>query len=105
MRPKITSGGLTSFPSVRRSFMVRLMQLLGRRGVLGIVLFVAVAVAGILGSRLFKKTGAAGGGPCPSDPRLGVGCYEERYCSIVAGEDVAAAFADLKARYGADPEL
>src|SRR2546421_191406 len=105
MRPKITSGGLTSFPSVRRSFMVRLMQLLGRRGVLGIVLFVAVAVAGILGSRLFTTTGAAARAPCPSDPRLALGCYEQRYRSIVAGQDVAAAFADLKARYGADPEL
>src|SRR5256884_523531 len=105
MRPKITSGGLTSFPSVRRSFMVRLMQLLGRRGVLGIVLFVAVAVAGSLRSRLCTTTGAAARAPCPNDPRLALGCYEQRYRSIVAGQDVAAAFADLKARYGADPEL
>src|SRR5436190_6010666 len=102
MRPKITSGGLTSFPSVRRPFMVRLMQLLGRRGVLGIVLFVAVAVAGILGSRLFTTAGAAARAPCPSDPRVALGCYEQRYRSIVAGQGVAAAFAALKTGYGAD---
>src|SRR5207248_5555085 len=105
MRPKITSGGLTSFPSVRRPFMVRLMQLLGRRGVLGIVLFVAVAVAGILGSRLFTTAGAAARAPCPSDARVALGCYEQRYRSIVAGQGVAAAFAALKAGYGADPEM
>src|SRR5438094_7202257 len=105
MRPKITSGGLTSFPSVRRPFMVRLMQLLGRRGVLSIVLFVAVAVAGILGSRLFTTTGAAARAPCPSDPSLALGCYEQRYRLIVAGQGVAAAFAALKTAYGADPAL
>src|SRR5204863_270311 len=105
MRPKITSGGLTSFPSVRRPFMVRLMQLLGRRGVLGIVLFVAVAVAGITGSRLFTTTGAAARAPCPSDPRLALGCYEQRYRSIVAGQGVAAECAALKTGYGADPEM
>src|SRR6266513_2726428 len=105
MRPKITSGGLTSFPSVRRSFMVRLMHLLGRRGVLGIVLFVAVAAAGIRGSRLFTTTDAAARAPCPSDPRLALGCYEQRYRSIVAGQGVAAAFAALKTGYSADPEM
>ena len=81
------------------------MQLLGRRGVLGIVLFVAVAVAGILGSRLFTTTGAAARAPCPSDPSLALGCYEQRYRSIVAGQGVAAAFAALKTGYGADPEM
>jgi len=81
------------------------MQLLGRRGVLGIVLFVAVAVAGILGSRLFTTAGAAARAPCPSDPRVALGCYEQRYRSIVAGQGVAAAFAALKTGYGADPEM
>src|SRR5438874_12400729 len=96
MRPKITSGGLTSFPSVRRPFMVRLMQLLGRRGVLSIVLFIAVAVAGILGSRLFTRTGAAARAPWPSEPSLSLRCYEQRHRSIVAAPGVAAASAALQ---------
>src|SRR6266513_4796088 len=105
MRPKITSGGLTSFPSVRRPFMVRLMQLLGRRGVLGIIAVLAVAIAGIRGARVFTTAGAAARAPCPSDPRVALGCYEQRYRSIVAGQGVAAAFATLKTGYGADPEM
>src|SRR5437764_15438145 len=103
MRPKITSGGLTSFPSVRRPFMVRLMQLLGRRGVLSIVLCVALAVAGILGSRLFTTTGAAARAPCPSNPSLALGCYVHRYRFIVGGQGLAATFAALNTAYCADP--
>src|SRR5438094_8120347 len=105
MRPKITSGGLTSFPAGRRPVMGGPLRLLGRGGVLRIVLFGAVAVAGILGSRLFTTTGAAARAPCPSDPSLALGCYEQRYRSIVAGQGVAAAFAALKTAYGADPAL
>src|SRR6266550_3438808 len=42
---------------------------------------------------------------CPTDPQVALGCYERRYRSIVAGQGVAEAFADLKAGYGADPEM
>src|SRR5207245_4939276 len=65
----------------------------------------AVAAAGILGSRVFTAARAPAAAPCSNDPRLALGCYEQRYRSIVAGQGVAQAFADLKARYGADPEL
>src|SRR5439155_17313174 len=40
-----------------------------------------------------------------NDPRVALGCYEQRYRSMVAGQGVAEAFADLKASYGADPEM
>src|SRR2546430_7878647 len=105
MRRKITSGWLTSFPSVRRPFMVRHMKLLRRRGILGIVLLVAVAAAGVLGSHGFTSTREPLGARCPRDPRVALGCYERRYRSLVAGQGVAEAFADLKAGYGADPEM
>src|SRR5437867_7350715 len=105
MRRKITSGWLTSFPSVRRPFMVRLMKLLGRRGALGIVLLVAVAAAGVLGSHGFTRTREPLRARCPQDPRVALGCHEQRYRSMVAEQGVAEAFADLKAGYAADPEM
>src|SRR5881296_2029384 len=45
------------------------------------------------------------GARCPQDPRVALPCYEQRYRSIVAEQGVAEAFADLKAGYGADPEM
>ena len=80
------------------------MKLTGRTGFIAIGVL-AAAVAGILGSRAFTTAGAAARAPCPSDARVALGCYEQRYRSIVAGQGVAAAFAALKAGYGADPEM
>src|SRR6184192_1924922 len=84
--------------------MVRRMKLTGRSGFIAIAVL-AIAVAGIRGSRVFTTTGAAARARCPSDPRVALGCYEQRYRSIVAGQGVAAAFAALKTGYGADPEM
>jgi len=81
------------------------MKLTGRTGIMAIVLFVAVAAAVILGSHAFTASRAPAGIRCPTDPRVALGCYEQRYRSIVAGQGVAEAFADLKAGYGADPEM
>src|SRR5438128_10462965 len=105
MRRKITSGWLTGVRSVRRPFMVRHMNLLGRRGILGIVLLVAVAAAGVLGSHGFTRTREPLGARCPRDPRVALACHEQRYRSMVAERGVAEAFADLKAGYAADPEM
>src|SRR2546430_10176504 len=84
--------------------MVRRMKLTGRRGFMAIAVL-AVAMVGIRGARVFTTAGAAARALCPSDPRVALGCYEQRYRSIVAGQGVAAAFAALKAGYGADPEM
>src|SRR2546429_4255918 len=84
--------------------MVRRMKLTGRTGFIAIAVL-AVGLGGIRGARVFTSAGAAARAPCPSDPRVALGCYEQRYRSIVAGQGVAEAFADLKAGYGADPEM
>ena len=80
------------------------MKLTGRTGVvtLGVV---AAAAAGVLGFRVLTKPSAPTGAECPRDPGGALGCYERRYRSLVGGQGVAGAFVDLKARYGADPEL
>ena len=73
---------------------------------LAIGLLVAVAaVVGLRGSHVFTTSSAPAGLRCPKDPRVALGCYEQHYRSIVAGQGVAAAFADLKAGYAADAEL
>src|SRR2546430_11281200 len=84
--------------------MVRRMKLTGRTGFIAIGVL-AAAIAGIRGARVFTTTGAAARARCPSDPRVALGCYEQRYRSIVAGQGVAAAFTALKTGYGADPEM
>ena len=84
--------------------MVRRMKLTDRTGIIGIAVLAAVA-AGILGSRVFTTSRAPAAIRCPSDPHVALGCYEQGYRSIVAGQGVAEAFAELKAGYGADPEM
>src|SRR2546430_7893297 len=56
MGRKIAGSRFASFPSVRRLFMVRHMKLRGRKGILGIVLLVLVAAAGLVGSQDRKST-------------------------------------------------
>ena len=72
---------------------------------MAIGVLVAIAAAGILGSHEFMTSRAPARPRCPNDPRVALGCYEQRYRSMVAGQGVAEAFADLKASYGADPEM
>src|SRR5437879_9619080 len=84
--------------------MVRRMKLTGRTGLWAIGLLAAVAAAGVFGSHGFTPTRKPVAARCPSDPRVALPCYEERYRSIVAAQGVAEAFADLKAGYGTDPE-
>ena len=82
------------------------MKLTGRTGIIAIgVLAVAVAGVSILGSRVFNPSRAPSSTRCSNDPTLALGCYEQRYRSIVARQGVVEAFAALKAGYGADPEL
>src|SRR5213080_4273325 len=85
--------------------MVRRMKLTGRTGLMAIGVLVAIAAAGILVSHEFMTSRAPARPRCPNDPRVALGCYEQRYRSMVAGQGVAEAFADLKASYGADPEM
>src|ERR1051325_7538668 len=84
--------------------MVRRMRLTGRTGFLTLGA-VAAAAAGVLGSRVLTKPSAPTRAECSRDPGGALGCYEQRYRTIVAGQGVAAACADLKARFCADPEL
>jgi len=72
---------------------------------MAIGVLVAVAAAGILGSRVFTTWRAPANAPCPNDARIALECYGQRYRSLVAGQGVAEAFADLKAGYGSDPEM
>ena len=81
------------------------MKLTGRTGLMAIGLLVLVAAAGVLGFHVFTPTREPVGSRCPRDPRVALPCYEQRYRSIVAEQGVAEAFADLKAGYGADPEV
>jgi len=82
------------------------MKLPGRTGLWAIGLLVVVAAAGVLGSHVFTTTREpVGGARCPRDPHVALPCYEQRYRSIVAEQGVAEAFADLKAGYGADPDV
>src|SRR5438093_1248467 len=85
--------------------MVRRMKLTGRTGALAICVLVVVAAAGLLGAHVFRTSKAPAGLRCPQDPGVALGCYEQHYRSIVDRQGVAAAFADLKARYAADAEM
>ena len=81
------------------------MKWTGRTGIVAVGVLVAVVAAGVLGAHRFTRSSAPAVAGCSSDPRLALGCYEQRYRAIVARRGVAQAFIDLKARYGADPEL
>lgn len=78
---------------------------LGRGTVIGTGLVIAGLAAGLLGSRVFRRSRALARASCPKDPRVALGCYEQQYRAIVAAQGVAAAFADLKTAYPTDPEL
>lgn len=81
------------------------MKWTGRARILALgVVAVAAAGVSILGSHVFTTASAPAAARCSNDPRLALGCYEQRYRAIVAGRGVAEAFAELKAGYGADPE-
>jgi len=80
------------------------MRVTSRTTILAVAV-VAVAAGGVLGSRVFTRSSTPLAARCPNDARVALGCYEERYRAIVAGQGVAAAFADLKAGYGTDPEM
>ena len=80
------------------------MKWTGRTGIVAIVVLAAVAAGGVLGAHRFS-TSSAPAARCAGDPRLALECYAQRYRGIVAAQGVVAAFADLKARHGADPEL
>src|SRR5437870_1633782 len=111
MGRKIAGRLCTSFPSARRLFMVRHMKLLGRKGILGIVLLVAVAGAGLVGSHMLvasRKPPAATALPapaCPKDHELALGCYQQYYGAIVAQQGVGEAFAALKGQYARDADV
>jgi len=84
------------------------MKLLGRRGILGIVLLVAVAAAGLVGSHVLvtsRKPTTSPAPACPKDHERALGCYEQYYGSIVAREGVPEAFAALKAQYARDAQV
>ena len=78
------------------------MRPFGRKATLAIAPVVAVAAVGVLGFYLLSRSRRPPVPACPSQPDLALGCYEERYRSIVARKGVAEAFADLKANYPTD---
>jgi len=78
------------------------MKPLGRKATFAIVPVVTVAVAGLLGFYVFSPSRRPTVLACPRQPGLALGCYEERYRSIVTQKGVAEAFADLKAMYPTD---
>src|SRR3989454_10233312 len=108
MGRKIPGWRFASFPSVRRLFMVRHMKLRGRKGILGIVLLVLVATAGLVGSHMLvtsRKPTVSAAPACPTDHERALACYEQYYSSIVAREGVPEAFAALKEQYGRDADV
>ena len=82
--------------------MVRHMKPLGRKATFAIVPVVTVAVVGLLGFYVLSPSRRPTVLDCPRQPGLALGCYEERYRSIVTQKGVAEAFADLKAMYPTD---
>jgi len=62
------------------------MKLTGRTGFIAIGVL-AVAAAGILGSRVFTAARAPAAAPCSNDPRLALGCYGDfaRVFALCAG--------------------
>src|SRR5205809_8008979 len=108
MGRKIPSWRFASFPSVRRLFMVRHMKPRGRKGILGIVLLVLVAAAGLVGSHMLvtsRKPTVSAAPACPKDHERALACYEQYYGSIVAQQGVPEAFAALKEQYGRDADV
>ena len=89
--------------------MVRRMRLGRRTGAVAICLLVVVVGAGLLGPRIFRTSSAPASAPaalhCPQDPGLALECYDQHYSSLVDRRGVAAAFADLQARYPTDPAM
>src|SRR2546426_11133 len=108
MGRKIPGWRFASFRSVRRLFMVRHMKLRRWKGILGIVLLVLVAAAGLVGSHMLvtsrKPTGSAAPA-CPKDHERALACYEQYYGSIGAQQGGPEAFAALRAQYGRDPDV
>src|SRR5207244_5148076 len=85
--------------------MVRHMKLRGRKSILGIVLLVLVAAAGLVGSHMLvtsRKPTVSAAPACPKDHERALACYEQYYGSIVAQQGVPEAFAALKEQYGRD---
>jgi len=88
--------------------MVRHMKLRGRKGILGIVLLVLVAAAGLVGSHMLvtsRKPIVSAAPACPKDHERALACYEHYYSSIVAQQGVPEAFAALKQQYGRDADV
>ena len=88
--------------------MVRHMKLRGRKGILGIVLLVLVAAAGLVGSHMLvtsRKPTVSAAPACPTDHERALACYEQYYGSIVAQQGVPEAFAALKQQYGRDADV
>ncbi len=84
------------------------MKLRRWKGILGIVLLVLVAAAGLVGSHMLvtsRKPTVSAAPACPKDQERALACYEQYYGSIVAGEGVPEAFAALKQQYGRDPDV
>jgi len=82
------------------------MKLLGRKGILGIVLLVAVAAAGLVGSHVLVTSRKPTAPPaCPKNHDLALGCYQEYYGSLVDRQGVAEAFTALKEQYTHDADV
>ncbi len=84
------------------------MKLLERKGILGIVLLVLVAAAGLVGSHMLvtsRKPTVSAAPACPKDRERALACYEQYYGSIVAEQGVPEAFAALKQQYGRDADV
>src|SRR2546430_1185987 len=85
--------------------MVRHMKLRWRKSILGIVLLVLVAAAGLVGSHMLvasRKPTVSAAPACPKDHKRALACYEQYFGSIVAQQGVPEAFAALKEQYGRD---
>ena len=85
--------------------MVRRMKVTGWKGALGIGVLAAAAAVGLRRSHVLVTSREPAGPRCPKDPGLALGCYEQHYRAIVAGQGVAEAFAELKAGYAGDADL
>ena len=84
------------------------MKLRGRKGILGIVLLVLVAAAGLVGSHMLvtsRKPTVSAAPACPKDHERALACYEQYYGSIVAQQGVPEAFAAMKQQYGRDADV
>src|SRR2546428_12790475 len=85
--------------------MVRHMKLRGRKDILGIVLLVLVAAAGLVGSHMLvtsRRATVYKAPACPKDHERALACYEQYFGSNVAQQGVPVAFAAVKEQYGRD---